>query len=223
MTDQWTDRLSEYVDGELDTATTAAIEAHLRGCAACAGTVSELRSVMNRARGLADRQPDRDLWPGIAARLGQSSDVTSLSGWKRMRRRHVSVSVPQLAAAGLALLLVSSGALWFGLTSGRTADVAPLPAPGLVVTTPVAGVLSEFQPVVSELEQVLATRRDRLDTMTVRVIEESLETIDRAIADAIAALEQDPANPYLSGHLTGAMRRKIEVLEHAVSLAATAS
>ena len=223
MTDQWTDRLSEYVDGELDTATTAAIEAHLRGCAACAGTVSELRSVMTRARGLVDRQPDRDLWPGIARRLGQPSGVTSLSLWKRMRRRRVSVSVPQLAAAGVALLLVSTGALWLGLTSGGTPSVAPLPAPGLVVATPVAGVLSEFQPVVSELEQVLATRRDRLDTTTVRVIEESLETIDRAIADAVAALEQDPANPYLSGHLTSTMRRKIEVLEHAVSLAATAS
>ncbi len=221
MTDRWNDRLSEYVDGELDVATTAALEAHLRECSTCVDTVVELRSVLARARGLSDREPDRDLWSGIAARLEQSPDVTSLSLWKQLRRRHVSFSVPQLAAAGLALLLVSSGALWIGLTSGRTPSVAPQPA--LVVTTPVGGVVSEFQPAVSELERVLALNRDRLDTATVRVIEESLATIDRAIADAVAALEEDPANPYLSGHLTTAMRRKIEVLQQAVSLAATSS
>jgi len=76
---------------------------------------------------------------------------------------------------------------------------------------------------VRELELVLAEHRDRLDTATVRVIEESLATIDRAIAEAVAALGEDPANPYLTGHLATAMRRKLDVLQQAAALAATSS
>ena len=40
MTDQWTDRLSEYLDGELLTGERTALEEHLVGCAACRATLS---------------------------------------------------------------------------------------------------------------------------------------------------------------------------------------
>ena len=35
MSDQWTDRLSEYLDDELPPDERAALEAHLRQCVAC--------------------------------------------------------------------------------------------------------------------------------------------------------------------------------------------
>src|SRR3989442_14258264 len=68
--DTWTDRLSEYLDGTLSGSERAALEAHLAGCAACAATLDELRRVVTRARGLEDRPPAADLWPGIAERIG---------------------------------------------------------------------------------------------------------------------------------------------------------
>jgi anti-sigma factor RsiW len=50
MIDSWTDRLSDYVDGELDPATHAALEAHLATCASCRATRDELQHVVARAR-----------------------------------------------------------------------------------------------------------------------------------------------------------------------------
>ena len=41
--DAWTDRLSEYVDGELDAAERGALEVHLQLCGRCTGTVAGLR------------------------------------------------------------------------------------------------------------------------------------------------------------------------------------
>src|SRR2546428_389250 len=67
--DRWTDRLSEYLDGELDAREARDLEAHLAACAACAGTLAALREVAARAAAVGPREPARDLWPGIAARL----------------------------------------------------------------------------------------------------------------------------------------------------------
>ena len=45
MNDPWTDRLSEYLDGELSPADTAELEKHLAGCTACREIVAGLRDV----------------------------------------------------------------------------------------------------------------------------------------------------------------------------------
>src|SRR3954471_20746068 len=75
MNDKWTNRLSEYVDGELDSAETAALEAHLETCGRCYATVGELRLVVARAKSLADTAPAKDLWAGI--RAGMTPAVTA--------------------------------------------------------------------------------------------------------------------------------------------------
>ena len=66
MRDQWTDRLSQYVDAELPAGERAALEAHLADCAACRTAVAELRRVVAQARALPQRPPARrDLSPFV--------------------------------------------------------------------------------------------------------------------------------------------------------------
>ena len=43
MKDQWTDRLSEYLDGELTGPERTTLEAHVASCDACRTTLDELR------------------------------------------------------------------------------------------------------------------------------------------------------------------------------------
>jgi len=59
MKDQWTDRLSEYLDGELARPERTTLEAHLASCDACRRTLDELRRVVTNARALDDRPPTR--------------------------------------------------------------------------------------------------------------------------------------------------------------------
>ena len=101
------ERLSAYVDGDLVGEALAGAEAHLAVCEACRAAVRDLRRVVGLARALDDRPPARDLWPDIAERIGVSArpDVIPLA----TRRRRFAFSVPQLAAAGLALSLLSAG------------------------------------------------------------------------------------------------------------------
>jgi hypothetical protein len=80
-----------------------------------------------------------------------------------------------------------------------------------------------YDAAVAELERLLEAGRDRLDSETVAVLEQSLATIDQAIAEARAALQSDPTNFYLSEHLSTTMNQKVRLLRQAVRLATSAS
>jgi hypothetical protein len=217
MSDQWTDRLSEYLDGDLAEHEQAAIEAHLGTCAACSETLAGLRRVVVRARALEDRPPSDDLWSGVAARIGAGP-----------RRRRLTFSVPQLLAAGIALAVLSGGSAW--LLHPDPAVVAVVQrAPGPRGTVPVATVGStgaaarSYDSAVDDLEHILEEGRGRLDSTTVRVLEQNLALIDRAIAQAQRAVAADSANLYLNTHLAETMRRKIDLLRQAAALVSAVS
>jgi Putative zinc-finger len=218
MSDIWTNRLSEYLDGDLPASERAALEAHLQGCGDCRATLQQLRRVVARAQGLDDTPPAADLWPGIARHVG----VVSLDA--RRARRRLSFTVPQLAAAAVALVLLSGGSAWLTL---RGRSTGPTPQQAVFDRNPVitsAGTYEanpRYAAAVADLERVLARGRSRLDTATVRVIEKNLGIIDRAIRDAQSALAADPANSYLNQHLAQEMRRKLELLRQAAALAGT--
>ena len=82
MKDIWTNRLSEYLDGELDATERAALEAHLATCGHCYATLADLRDVVAHAKTLVDREPAKDLWAGIRAGL-TSESVTQLTPGRR--------------------------------------------------------------------------------------------------------------------------------------------
>src|SRR5213076_1196548 len=117
MSDTWTNRLSEYLDGDLPAGERTVLEAHLPTCAECSETLAQLRRVVARAQALDDRAPTADLWPAIARHVG----VVSLDA--RRARRRLSFTVPQLAAAAVALALLSGGSAW--LLERRPAEGPP--------------------------------------------------------------------------------------------------
>jgi anti-sigma factor RsiW len=228
MTDQWTERLSDYLDGELDRAARGALEAHVASCAACRATLDELRRVVARAEALEDRPPAVDLWPQVAAQIGLAPAAPAvLDLAARRARRRLSFTVPQLVAAAVVLVLISGGGVWLGGRAGaRAPGATPAPdtdQPPLVVNAGIEPLDAHYAAQVADLERALQRGRGQLDTATVRVIEKNLGIIDRAIREAQSALAGDPANSYLHLHLAQEMRRKLELLRQAATLAAARS
>src|SRR5213594_1494889 len=230
--DNWTDRLSEYADGTLGVGERDALEAHLVGCAACAATLEELRRVVARARALDDRAPAADLWPKIAAGIGRAiparGAVADL-GERRPKglptgrpKRHLAFTVPQLIAASVALIVLSGGATW--LLRSRAVTATPV-----AIALPQAQWLTaadrRYETTVAELQGALVEgrRTGRLESITVRILERNLATIDTAIAQARRALAADPGSAYLNHHLADTMRRKLELLRQATALTGTQS
>jgi putative zinc finger protein len=213
MNDIWTNRLSEYLDGELGNDERVALEAHLATCGQCSAILGELRQVVAHAKSLEDRPPTKNLWLGIAQQIRRDA-VADRPAVRRDRRRF-SLTVPQLLAASIALVLLSGGGVWMAL---RPTNVADKPLPGATITT--VAWTSPTDVAVAELQDALARNESKLDTATVRVVRQNLAVIDRAIAEARVALERDPGNTYLNLHLANTMRRKVELLRRVNALAA---
>jgi len=218
MKDQWMDRLSEYLDGDLAPAERTALEAHLTACGVCRGTLDELRRVVARAQSLDDRTPAADLWPGIAEHIG----VVSLAVRReRGARRRLSFTMPQLVAASIVLALLAAGSARFLFPNRPLAPTASTTS--VLSNVGMSPLDARTAASVAALEETLARNRGRLDTATVRVIEKNLGIIDRAIRDAQSALAADPANGYLNQHLAQETRRKLELLRQAATLASARS
>jgi anti-sigma factor RsiW len=219
MTDNWTARLSEYIDGELTGAESEALEAHLMSCAECGRTLQQLRAVVTRAGQVLDREPANDLWQEIAARIALADQEPAAIVATSQGKRRISFSIPQLAAASIVLMLLSGGTMYLMTQRDDAVPVAQVqPAPMSPGSASARAVTRNYDAAVAELEQVLENNHTQLDTATVRVLEHNLAIIDRAITDARAALGQEPANPYLSRYLDQAMQKKVQLLMRATSV-----
>ena len=246
MSDLYTERLSDYLDDALEPGACAEVAAHLESCAECAATLEGLRAVVERARVLGPIEPEGDLWAGIAARIGDAAAPAAAEGKARAGEpapdpdalpaaagspvpieshprwfaAAVRLTLPQLAAAGLLIAVLSGGAAWWLLrapagTPGG-APVASQDESGLDAAA--AGAFpgeGGYETTIADLERTLERGEGRLDPGTVRVLRDNLAIIDAAIADSRRALAADPESPYLYRHLNQQMQRKVDLLQQA--------
>lgn len=213
-----TERLSAYLDGDLDGPDREAVERHLAGCRECAAVLEDLGRLARAARGLEDRAPATDLWPGIAGRLEGRPRIVPIDITRSRGRRRFSFTMPQLAAAAIALIVLSAAAVWWG--SPRPGDVAlDRPAVGSAPETTGIPVSLEADPAYSDaltdLERAFEASRDRLDPSTVATVERNLAIIDEAIRQTVEALKADPGSTFLYDHLERSRRQKLDVLRQA--------
>lgn len=211
MTDPWTDKLSDYLDDELTSVERQGVEQHLATCAACTAMLTDLKRLAARARNLPDVPPRADLWAGIADRIATPARARRSVPFTR---RRVLLSVPQLAAAAALLVSIGAGTMW----QLRPAPLPANPLAGALESPEVRSVGTTYDQAVVRLETILRNGRDQLDPRTIRVLEESLMTIDRAILRAGSALEADPSDSYLRQHLAETMQRKLNLLRQAAAL-----
>jgi len=212
--------LDDYLDGELDQATRQELERHLAGCPACYEQERALRALLAQAAALPDElQPERDLWPGIAARLERRRVVP----FAPARRRAGFGSLFALAAAAAALLAVllprGDGHRAPGAALGST-DASLQPA-SLGSANSLGAAQAEYERATRQLLQALRAEGRPLPPETLESLHENLATIDKALGDIRAALDKDPQNAQLARLLNSTHRRRLTVLQQAVRLSRT--
>lgn len=164
---------------------------------------------------LEDREPELDLWPGIATRLHENEP--------RMLRLHWPVA---LAAA--LTLVASTAAITMLLTNGVTAvpappvaPIAPGSQPEFSVSVLPAGYATAsvtLAKAIDRLEQILAESSSDLDATTRQRIAAAIGQLDQAIAAARRQATAAPGNLTAARYLTQAMQRKLNVLEQVTTL-----
>ena len=198
-------KLNEYADGTLAPAERGALEQHLTECAGCRMAVAQLRGLIAGARELPRSiEPPRDLWLGIAGRLGQGATGNVPRAWWRERTfwaGALAAAATFVIVFGVYRLLPPSTALYRPEGQGW------------------AAVEADYQQAAAELGGTLAAERDRLRPETVALVARNLSLIDAAIRESRAALARDPGNAELRRLFAAAYRQKIELLRWATRVA----
>jgi predicted anti-sigma-YlaC factor YlaD len=200
------DRLDDYADGELPEGEFQEMELHLASCAACRNAERQLRRLLAEARALPrEITPSRDLWPGIAERLGE---------------RRLWGNWTFLTAA--AMVVLALGGVFLFRDGGPPAPgAAAVPVSVPAESPALAAAEEDYARASAALLAALQDRRSSLSTETMASVEKNLEIIDQALAEVRDALRRDPDNPELTRMLAATHRRKVDVLQRVVKLTAT--
>lgn len=207
----------------------AAFDAHRATCATCAALAADLEALMRDARALPDLSPPADLWPGIAARIAPrvldlparatSAPTTATApsappaaGWRRLAAAAALVAV---SVGGTVLVMRGRAPVSPDVAAGPGQPKVPRP---VLASRPSGDETLSAE--VQQLEQALDARAAELDPETAAIVRRNLDIIDRAIADARAALASDPANPLLDQQLTRVLGKKVELMRRAAMLPA---
>lgn len=183
---------------------------------------------LQRAAGDLPREvaPATDAWPAIRARI-EAARVVPM-GIPAVPMRNRTSTRWRIAAAAAVLVVGSSATTVLVLRSEADAPATATATPGAYpgVALPTAGsarpgvlnIWADYDAASADLERVLQARRSRLSPATVQAVEQSLRTIDRAIGEARAALEKDPASRDMMDLLDSVYRQKLDLLRRANEL-----
>jgi hypothetical protein len=204
--------LDDYVDGVLSERDFQEVELHLHGCPECRRHEAALRSLLARAEALPEEvSPPRDLWPGIAARLGEKPSLLRFP--VRLRRSGTWAS---LAAAAVVLFAVASL-----LRRHSVEPTGPLPTgTPIAVSKPetLDPAEQEYVRATSELMAALSQKREGLAPETQKAVDDNLKVIDGALRDLRVALQKDPGNQKLNKMLVATHQKKVDMLRFLLKL-----
>lgn len=212
-------RLSEFVDGDLEMAARASVDAHVRDCARCAALVQDLTRIRQAARSLGPVDPPAHVWLEIAGQIHQSSPEAT-----RVPRRPPGPAERWQWIGLAAALLVSTAGAYFYVHRGRQAPVAAT----AVSTASTASVdaftdeltqaMTHYEKAIGQLETLTKGQDGALDPLVAATLQKNLTTIDDAIAESRTALTRDPASVPARDSLLDALQRKVSVLQETVAL-----
>lgn len=176
-------RLTAYLDGELDPATSSALRGHLRTCAACNAMAEDHARIAGALAAMHDRplDPPRHLYDQILRRLGEAEEVDARrSPWALGARRFWDRVRPHLLP-GAAVATAAVLALVWWTRDDRASRSEPTMAeiPPRVADDPPA---PEVEPPVPappappeervDVETALVTEAQRIDALYADVVED---------------------------------------------------
>jgi anti-sigma factor RsiW len=210
--------LESYVDGPVEAAVAASVEAHLETCSACRGLVADLQRIAAAARTLGPIEPPAHLWLEVAGQIRADAQQPGVAG------RAAPRALWQWVGLAAALLAITTALWWMGRQ-----PVAPPAADQAAARTAVPGTVEavnealdqaveHYERAIGELQSLAAQGSTAIDPTVAAALETEGQAIDRAIAVSRSAVNSDPDSDSARVSLFDALRRKVSVLQATVAL-----
>jgi hypothetical protein len=229
-------RIEEYQDGELEAGQAAAMEAHLRGCAACRRELALLKSEVRVYEAYADEvESALDPSPEICERAVERASSQSLPALPEGRRAGrtwgwqallpVSPWVRQaLAAVILVAVSVTATLLLVNRHPPNQNALPPQAAIGSSGEDSLDAALRSIQRAEQEyldairvLSAIVEKEKATINPVLLAEFQRNLKSIDEHIAAARGAYYAHPSDPELAFYMLAAYSRKVEMLQDLAS------
>jgi anti-sigma factor RsiW len=241
--DRFQDLVSDWLDGDIDAGSRAALEAHAATCDACRALMTDLRAIKQTSGTLERHAPPSRVWTRLEQQLAgeprfreaAARRAAGISSTGSTRPPVWSWRSPVLALAASLLLLVGSS-LYFlhrwTQGSGPTISTATNPStpattsagngPGGALVESIDSELQQaaahYEKAIAGLEQVANASDSPLDPDVMAKLHTNLDVIDKAINESRAALVAQPNSRVAQQSLFDAFRRKVALLQDTIAL-----
>jgi hypothetical protein len=224
------ERINELVDGDIDRAARAELDAHLATCATCAALAEDLEVVRRASRSLPTLDPPERVWTAIARELPARAADRSPGRSPEWVKVTLAIAAVLLAAVAITVLVRRGRpaepqvAVNQAPATQAPAETAPQPAAQSADNADLKSLQSELQQAESHYEnaiqklEALAKDRRSLKPQDAAILQKNLLLIDSAIGESRAALRTQPANEMAQESLFEAFRSKIVLLQDTISL-----
>jgi hypothetical protein len=204
MTDRFAERLSEYLDGELDAAARAELERHLETCPSCQEDLAGLKQVVARLDAAPQAEPAQDLWPSLQGRIqADPRQETQTARWPER----------WLPAAAVLAATVFLWVWWMNAGPGRTPSTGTGTAPQMEIATAGRAALAPYRQAVEEWRRTvnLALLPEPLASS----LQTDLDVYDQAVAQGLAILDENPDDVEWTGYMIHVLQAQARLLVRA--------
>lgn len=161
-------------------------------------------------------EPERDLWPGIAARLERPAAAPEPARrWRYWQLAAAAALVAVLAGTGFGLMRLL-GPEGGADDPGRTATGVPTEPDGPAARVPRDPAATAGMPgagtLGNRLMAALERKRNQLGPETSDAVEADIARIGMAMAELLAAVAENPDDPTLYHHLAARQRQEADLL-----------
>ena len=231
------DLISDFVDGALSQTDQATLNLHLEECLDCAGVRSDLQSIVGFCRthrGEYAAPPNElALWQRIRNVIEADASATvpapasaNLSRgnfWSDWLNRSWELSLPQLVASAVAIVLVVSLSTVVGLRRYQSGTVAGTKAPATEESLSVAAAnvrerVSQQQQLISYWNQRVEFNKARWSPQMRETFDRNLKVIDQAVNDSFESLSRNPHDEVSEEMLNAALNEKLSLLKEFAEL-----
>jgi anti-sigma-K factor RskA len=212
--------LSDYIDGELELGEQVKIERHLGDCEPCRAVRDDLLQIVHFSHQLPEQAPSGALWARIQSDIAEQRPAGFLSRagawWASTQGRHFNLSIPQMAAAAAALVIVLSIGVMMTRQNGASNEMAMVSsvanaAPQVQVLS--SADLQQLEKQISNLSASIEQRKVSWDPALRVKFEKNMLLIEQSLAECRHQLNDNPGDDVSQELMLNAYREKVRLLE----------
>ncbi len=209
-------KISDYVDDELNSAEKQYLEKHLDGCSECQKLYEDFRKIKEDAKGLAEFSPSGQTWFRIASGIKEKQNE-SLSPTRVRQRRFVFTPNSLGWVVSAALLLV----IFVGAVILIPRLTTPAPGSQQYVVSKLEEAEHYYQKAIDALWEAVSAQKESFDPQLYAVFQKNLSIIDESITACKEAVLSRPNSIDSRNYLLAVYKEKRVLLDDMMAVSAS--